>query len=581
MASLEVTKDMRARMTTPVALLLGIALAAATPAAAQTPSATTPQAPATAPTQPTPPAAEPAASSPGPELRLSLDEAVQRALDNNNDIAVARYDPDISGQDLLSARGYYDPYLFANLNHNSTDSKGTSAFSGGTAVNNKTDTWNFGVALPVQTGANLSLAFNNNKQDTNNAFSTYNPVYNSSLALRLTQPLLKNFKVDSARYQIRIAKKNREISDVQFHQTIVNTVATVKGYYYDLIYAFDNLAAAQKNLDLAGKLLDENQIRVKVGTMAPLDVVSAQSEQASREVDVITAENYLAQAQDNLKQVIFAKNDPAMWATQIMPIDRPGAEPVPVDTEAAVRNALANRTDVVAARKNLERSDLSVTYYKNQMLPQLDLVANYGGAGAGGTLLVRDPALGGPVVSTVPGGYGDALSDVFGVNYPTWTIGANVSYYIPNRTAKAQAASARLSRDQALASFRRLELQVAAEVRTAARGVLSGFKTVESTKAARVLADQSLDAEEKKFAAGMSTNYFVTQRQRDLALARVNELAAISNYHKSLVNFQRVQEAGVSGSGTVAVLSTGGSSAQATQAVRSSAAAASATSTSQ
>lgn len=577
MASLEDTKDMRARIRASFALLLAVALAApaATPVAAaqapasatQPPSATTPPAgqPALAYTQPT-------ATATGTELRLSLDEAVQRALENNNDITVARYDPEISAQSVFSAQGYYDPYLFASLNHSSTDTKGTNAFSGGVAVNNKRDVWNFGLGIPIQTGANFSLAYNNNRQNTNNSFTTFNPVYNSSLSASLTQPLLKNFKLDSPRYQLKLAKKNREISDVQFRQTIVNAVATVKGYYYDLIYAFDNLDAARTNLELAKKLLGENEIRVKVGTMAPLDVVSAQSEVASREVDVITAENYLAQAQDNLKEAIFPQNDPAMWAIRITPIDRPSAEPVPVDTEAAVGNALQNRTDIVAARKGLERSDLSVRYYKSQLLPQLDLVASFGGAGAGGTQLVRDPPLGGPVVSTVPGGYGDALGEVFGADYPTWTIGANLSYSIPNRSAKAQAASSRLSRDQALASFRRLEFQVAAEVRTAARGVESGFKTVASTKAARVLAEQRLDAEEKKFAAGMSTNFLVTQAQRDLAVARVNELAAISNYHKSLVNFQRVQEAGLSGSGTIAVLS-GGTSAQGGQAIRSGAAA--------
>jgi outer membrane protein TolC len=565
---------MRARITASVALLLGIALAATTPAAAETASTTSQQAPAPAPPTPATPSPEPVAVGPGQQVQLSLDEAVKRALENNADIVVSRFDPEISEQSVISAKGYYDPYLFANLNHNSTDTKGTSAFSGGAAVNNKRDVWNFGVGLPIQTGATLNVGFNNNKQDTNNSFTTFNPVYNSSLNFGLTQPLLKNFQTDVYRYQLKLAKKNREISDVQFRQTIINTVALVKGYYYDLIYAFDNLDAARQNLDLAKKLLNENEIRVKVGTMAPLDVVSAQSEVASREVDVITAENSLAQAQDNLKQAIFPQNDPAMWAVQINPTDHPGAEPVPVDTEAAVRSALENRTDVVAARKGLERSDYSINYYKNQMLPQLDLVASYGGAGAGGTQLIRDPPLGGPVVSTIPGGYGDALSEVFGNDYPTWTIGANVSYSIPNRSAKAQAASARLSRDQALASVRRLELQVAAEVRTAARGVESGFKTVASTRAARVLAEQSLDAEEKKFAAGMSTNYFVTQRQRDLALARVNELAAISNYHKSLVNFQRVQEAGLSGAAAATVLSVGGTSAQGTQALRSGAAAA-------
>ena len=551
---------MRSRIWAAVGLLALIALL---------PGAST-QAQVQAPTQ-TQVAAQPATDA--PTLRLTLDDAVKRALDNNNDIAVARYNPDLSEQSVLSARGYYDPYVFSNLRHNSTDTQGTSAFSGGANVNNKTDVWNFGASAPIApTGGTLQLAFNNNRQDTNSVFTSYNPVFNASLNLSLTQPLLRNFKIDSGRSQLRIAKKNREISDVQFRATIVNTVASVKGYYYDLLYAFDNLEAARQNLALAGKLLNENQIRVKVGTMAPLDVVTAQAEVASREVDVITAENYLAQAQDNLKQAIFPANDAAMWATQINPVDRPGADPVPVDTDGAVKTALLNRTDIVTARKNLEIADYSLQYSRGQLLPQLDLVASYGGAGAGGTQLIRDPALGGPVVSTVPGGYGDALSATFGRDYPTWTIGANVSYSFPNRSARAAAASARISKDQALASFRRLELQVAAEVRTAARGVDSGFKTVASTRAARVLAEQRLDAEEKKFAAGMSTNFLVTQAQRDLALARVNELTSISNYQKSIVNFQRVQEAGLSGSGAVATLSSG-SSAQATQAVRSAAAA--------
>jgi outer membrane protein TolC len=515
---------------------------------------------------------------PGGELPLSLDEAVARALENNVDIAVERYNPDLSAQDVISAEGYYDPFLFTNLSKTSTDTKGTNFFSGGDVVNTKTGLWNFGLGIPLKTGAEFSLAFNNNKRDTNNAFTTFNPVYNSTLSINVTQPLLKGFKVDAPRNQLRLAKKSREISDVQFRQTIINTVATVKGYYYELLFAIDNLAAARTNLDLAKKLLDENEIRVKVGTMAPLDVISAQSEVAAREEGVILAENALAEAEDDLKRAIFPQNDPAMWSTRVVPTDHPTAEPTPVNVEAAVQNALQNRTDVVAARKSLERADYNLQYARNRLLPQLDVVGTYGGSGAGGTQLIRDE-LGGPVVDTIPGGYGDALSEVFGRDYPTWTVGFNVSYAIPNRSAKANAASAQLSKEQTLASFRRLELQVAAEVRTAGRGVESGFKRVASTQAARRLAAERLDAEEKKFAAGMSTNFLVTQAQRDLATAAVNELRAVADYRKSVINYQRVQEAGLSGSGVIAVLS-GGSSGQAGQALAAGAASASAQSSS-
>ncbi len=508
----------------------------------------------------------------GGTLPVSLDEAVARALENNADIAVERYNPELSIQDVRGAEGYYDPFLFGTLSKSSTDTKGTNLFSGGATVNTKTDLWNFGVQQEIQTGARLSVGFNNNKRDTNNVFSTFNPVYNSSLSFNLTQPLLKNFGIDAPRLNLKVAKKNREITDVQFRQTVINTVAVVKGYYYELLYAIDNLAAAQKNLDLAKKLLEENEIRVKVGTMAPLDVVTAQSEVASREEGVIVAENALAEADDNLKRVIFPQNDPMMWSTRLTPTDRPSAEPMPVDINAAVRNAIENRTDMVAARKGLERSQYSLDYRRNQLRPQLDLIANYGGSGADGTQ-VRD-AEGNPLPAPIPGGYGDAVSEVFGFDFPTWTLGFNVSYAIPNRSAKANAAAAQLNLEQAQAAYRRLELQVAAEVRTAARGVESGFKRVASSQAARRLATERLDAEEKKFAAGMSTNFFVTQAQRDLAEAEVNELRAIADYRKSVINYQRVQEAGVSGSGAAVVLSgSSAGSAQAGQALLSGAAA--------
>jgi outer membrane protein len=502
-------------------------------------------------------------------LRLSLDDAVERALKTNADIAVERYNPDISAENVRAAEGYYDPAFFANLSRSSTDSKGTNVFAGGATINTKQNVWNFGIQAPVKTGAQLQLTFNNSKRDTDNAFVTFNPTFNSFLSISASQPLLQNFRIDAPRQQLRLAKINRQLSDISFRQTIINTVANVKFYYYDLIYAIDNLGAAQKSLDLAKKLLGENEIRVKVGTMAPLDVISARSEVAGREVDVIVAENAVREAEDNLKRVIFPENDPAMWHTRIELLDRPSAAPMPVDIDAAVAKALEQRTDVTSARKSLERSDVSLQYRRNQLLPQVDLVATYGGSGAGGTQIIRDPPLDGPVVETIPGGYGDALNEVFKADFPTWTIGVNFSYAVPNRSAKAAAAQAQLSKEQALASLRRLELQVAAEVRTAGRAVESGVKQVASTKAARELAAERLDAEQKKFEAGMSTNFLVTQAQRDLAVAEVNEIQAIANYAKSVVNFQRVQEAGVSGTGAVAVLSTGTGSAQGGQALLS------------
>ena len=497
---------------------------------------------------PVPPAARAATNDPRPVLELTLEEAVRRTLENNVDIAVEKFNPESSGLNVDQLRGFYEPVLTSLVTQNSAARPASNAFAGASNIDTDTLNYNFGAFQNVPTGGDLRLDFTNRRTSTNSVFESFNPSFNSNFNLSYNQPFLKNFRTDARRTQIKVAKKNREISDVQFRQTVVNTVAGVKQSYYDLLYAIDNLEAQRKSLSLATKFLEENRIKVRVGTLAPLDVVAAESEQASREEAVIVAEAAVAEAEDALKRAIFNTNDPAMWETRIVPVERPTAEPIRVDLQSAILTALGKRTDMSVARKRLENADYDVQYARNQLLPNLDLIAAYGTTGIGGTFIERE-GLGGPIVTTVPGGFGDAVSDVFGRNFPTWTFGFNVAYPIFNRQADAAEARARIGRDQNQAEIRRLEMQITGEVRSAARAVETNYKRVESTRAARVLQERRLDAETKKFAAGMSTNFLVTQSQRDLALAEVAELRAIADYRKSLVNWERVQETGLGGGG--------------------------------
>ena len=483
-------------------------------------------------------------------MQLSLDDAVKRALENNLDIQVAKYDPDAASLSIKQAQGAFDTLLTSTLRDARNTSQATNVFAGAQSVTTDTKTWNFGATQPLKTGGTLTLTFNNNKQDTNSVFSTINPVYNSVLNGSLTQPLLRNFKLDANRQQIKVSKKNKEISDIQFKQTVTNTIATVKAQYYDLLAAIDNLEAQRKSLSLAQKLLDENRIKVRVGTLAPLDVVQADSEVAGREAGVITAEQQVSDAEDTLRKAIFSRLNNDQWNTRIVPTDRPVAEPYQIDPEAAVKRALDNRTDIQVARKNLEITDWNVELAKNQVLPALDLTAGYGGNGSGGTQIIR-ASQGGPIVSTVPGGYSDALGFLLPPDFPTWFVGFNFSLPLPNRTARANSARARLASDQARTSLARLEMGVLTDVRVAMRAVETNWRLVLSTRAARTLQAQRLDAEEKKFAAGMSTNFFVTQAQRDLAVAEVQELQAIASYRKSIITFERSQETGLSSGGSL------------------------------
>ncbi len=512
------------------------------------------QKPAAAATDTPRPAPTPPAPDPRPVVNLSLQEAVRLAMANSTDIAVEKFNPQVRDFDVAELKGFYQPTLTASVLQDSAQIPARSFFQQQPFEDRDALFYNLGLNQPLGTGGNLGLSFRNDRTTTNNVFELYSPGYGSTLDLSLSQPLLRNLKIDPQRYQIKVAKKNREISDVQFNQTVVNTVARVKNAYYELLYAIDSLGAQRESLDLAVKLVADNRNKVKVGTLAQIDVVSAESEQASREEDVIRAEAAVGNAEDVLRQMIYADNEAATWASRIVPVDRPTADPVVVNTGAAVTKALDNRTDIAAARKRLENSDYAIAFTRNQRLPGLDLVGSYGTSGVGGTLLVRDNSQGpgGPVVDTVPGNYGDAVSDVFKNEFPTWTVGVNFSYPLFNRQANAANARARVSKDQALVSLRRLEMQITAEVRAAARALESSAKRVETTHATRELEERRLDIEMKKFDAGRSTNFLVTQSQRDLSDANLSELRAIADYRKSLVEWERVQEAGFDG-GSVSV----------------------------
>lgn len=488
------------------------------------------------------PASTPA---PGPTFALSLQDAVKMALENNPDIIVEKLGPEAGHEGIRQAQGAYDPLLTSTLLETHRTDPGTSIFAGGSNIKATSFEYDFGAQKLFATGGSLRLGFTNSRATTTATTAIFNPTFNSNLTLSLNQPLLRNFFNDNARQQLQVAKNNAAISDAQFQQVVVNAVATVKQQYYELLYNMDNLEAQRKSLGLAQQLLNENQIRVRVGTLAPLDVVQAESEVAGREQGVILAEAALADAQDALKRSIFPRTRPDTWDLTLVPTDRPSADPVKVDARAAIEQALKNRSDMAIARKNLETAEMTASYARNQTRPALDLVASYGSVGTGGTQL-RDPSqgfTGGLLTTPVAGGYSDALSSVFGRDFPTWTVGVNFSYPLGNRAASGRAASARIDHEQAELSLRRLELDVAVEVRRAARAVESNFKSVEATRAARVLQEQRLDAENKRFAAGMSTNFLVTQAQRDLASAQVAEIRATADYNESLVNFDRVQQA--------------------------------------
>lgn len=511
------------------------------------------------------PAAQPAAS--GSVVNLTMEQAVEKALDQNITLTVERLNPQIQDLALSQILAAYRPTVTSTLGNNWNRQQGTSQLSGGQNVETGIYTFNGGVsqALPW-TGGTASVTFNNSRTNSNSNNATLNPYFRAGLTASLSQPLLRNFRIDNTRQQVLTSRISRENADISLRATTTNTVANTRNAYWDLVYTTQAVDAARQSLALAQKLVEDNKSRVEIGTMAPIDVVSAQSEAASRQLALVQATANRQTAEIALKQLLVSGTTDPIWNATINPTDRPpAAAGERIDLEAALRNALDKRTDLQQARNNLRSSDVSMRYLRNQTLPDMNLTASYGSNGTGGTILERSRELGGAIINTIPGGYSDALSYLRRLDFPAWNVQVQISYPIGTSSAEANYARSRVQYEQAKAQLRSAELRVATDITNAVLSVNNNLQQVQASGASRELAEKKLEAAQSKFEVGMATNYEVVQAQRDLSDARNAELRAILNYRKSLVDFQRLQETSTSGgSAGVSTVSAGGGGTTAT-----------------
>ena len=489
----------------------------------------------------------PSAPDNRPVVRLTMDEAVKLALERNLDIAVQRLNPQINDIAIASLRSIYHPSLTSQVSQVAQTQAPTNQLAGaaGTAgVTNETFNYNGGIAQSLPWGGGTFQAtLNNFRQASNSNNVSYNPLYQSLWTAQYVQPLLRGFRSDSTRQQLRVTQINRDISDVQLRASITNTLSNVRNAYWDFVYAVQAVEVARQSMALASKLVQDNQTRVQVGTMAPIDVVQAQSEQATRNQALVTAESTRRTTELALKRLIVAGTDDANWGAALDPTDRPDFRAVEIDVDAAVRRALSERTDMDIAKKNVSANDVTLKYLNDQTLPQADLQINYGAQGVGGTFLQRSNAgvLGSTVTTVIPGGVLDAYSSLLGANYPRWTVQMNFSYPLGLSSQQAAISRARVQLNQVQSQLKQVELQVATEVTNAAINARNTAEAVQAAQASRELQVRKLEAEQSKFEVGMSTNYFVVQAQRDLADAQNSELRAVLNYRKALVELERVQ----------------------------------------
>jgi outer membrane protein TolC len=494
--------------------------------------------------------------TPGPRVNLTLEDAVARARERNINIAVARVTPRLDDFSIAALQANYLVNLTSTGNtarQTNLPRVTTQGIASPTVQNSQA--WNGGITQNLWWGgASYNVSWTNSRLNTASNINIRNPQFQSGLTAAYTQPLLRGFGIDSTRAAIQTNRISQSNDEITLQTTIATTEQSTRNAYWDLVYAVQNVDAAQETLDISTELVSENRQRVEIGTLAPLDVKSAESEAANNRLSLVQAQAQVRTAELTLKTLIVSGTEDPLWTSSLNPVDRPPATAEAINVEAATQRALKERTDMQQSLNNLKISDINLRAQVDLVRPQLNVTGSYGLAGLGGPILQNG--------TTIPSGYFDALSNIYGLTAPTFTASFTFAYPLGKSAQQANVARSKLSLEQSQANIKSLQLQIASDVASAALTVQADLETVQASQTARELAKDKLDAAQSKLDVGMATNYDVVQAQRDYAAALSSELQAQANYRKALVNFEAVQTVGtrsVNSSVSGGATSTGGS----------------------
>lgn len=489
--------------------------------------------------------------SPASSLSLTLEDAVRRAVEHNPDLAIVKLDSDVQAERVAQSRSAFNPVFTTRLGGSSSATAPSSFLPDASNIFSHDFFTSTGVGQRLlRGGGTWNVSWDAARTSTNSPFNTFNPTVQSGLQIAFSQPLLRDRTIDASRVQYIITKRDVAGSELRFRQSVVQTVAAVKQAYWTYKALAANVTVQQRSLDLAQDLVRQNQARVRVGEAPPLDLVQAQAEVANRGENLIRAQAAAKDAEDALRRLIMDPADTSFWQIHLDATDQPAAGITPVDVDQAVSAALDGRYDLKLARQDLENAETNITYFKNQRLADVRLEGSYRGGGFGGTDLLRTGGFPGTVTGTLNTGFGNVLAQQFTNDFPTWSVGVTVSYPIGRSYQDAGLARAQIQRQQVERSIDSLKLQIVQSIRQAARQVQSTSERVDAARKSQDLAEQRVNVETRRFEAGLSTTFLVTQAQRDLVQAQVDLLQAQLDHQSAIIAYDAVQLAAAPGSGT-------------------------------
>ncbi|MDT7780545.1 MAG: outer membrane protein [Acidobacteriota bacterium] len=520
-------------------------------------------------------------------LSLSLNEAIRLALENNNDIEIARTDVRLAEQQLFSLSGVYDPVFSFTPEINNSVRPVTNIFGGAGSTGTVTTTdYNNDFTVNkqfVRGGGNFTYFFNNTREKTSASNTSLNPFYSSAQGLQFTQPLWRNRSIDRNRQQIRIQRKRLEQSDADFRLRTIAVISQVQRAYWDLVFAMRNEQNQVANVNLARENFRRTEASVAAGASAPLQRAEIETELSTRESSLLLANQQVSVAENTLKQLLLKDPLSPDWSKPLMPTDQPSFDETPVSLESSLKEARENRPEMRRLKLEEDVNDINLQFYKNQTKPRIDLTGTIQTNGLAGTpntttgSNVPTPLIGGdafantsasafllqqlnltrqsvglavitppnvvPTTSTIPsqfvGGYGQTLQNLFSLNTRQIVVGATIQIPFKNRTAQANLAFATIQREQLAAQTRSQEQTIEVEVRNAAQAVETSRRRVLAARDALRSAEQQLAGERRLYQVGRSTTFLLFQRENALVNAQNQELQAETDYNKALADLQR------------------------------------------
>lgn len=507
-------------------------------------------------------------------VSLSLDEAIRKALANNNTIELTRDDVRFQETRIRSILGFYDPTFSIRPTYTRNSTTGSGSATNDFIINSDV-THNL-----RQGGGNYQAFFNNTR--TENAFSQQevssgnisgaggSAFYSSQLGFRYNQPLLRNLRIDATRRSLKIARRVLEQTDADFRRQTIEIIAQVQRTYWDLVFALRDQQNRQANLELSRENLRIVEARIRAGSSAPLTRWEVETELATRESDLLLATQQVSITENNLKQLLLRDATSAEWAASYVPTDRPALTLDALNLEAAIKDAMDNRFELRRLKLASDINKIDIAYFKDQTKPRVDLNTQFslnglalGGASTDPVLvpqftgndeilrqrlnLLLPPAQQIPnpnieipgTPSFLAGGFGRSIANTFRTDAPNYTVGVTISFPFRNRTAKADLAGAQITENQLATRMRAQEQVVIVEVRNAVQAVETARQRVLSSRRARENAEELLKGERALFDAGRSTTFLLFQRENALTNARNLEIRAETDYNKAIADLQR------------------------------------------